>query len=377
MSYFRTDFSKRPATALEPVLQTHPVKTEHVPGAAAKAHECDVGAHRISRRKLVLGSGLALSAMLPMPAIAAPVTLRFGVIAASAHLFQSTPIYLAQRKGMLDRQGIKLELVPLPGVGTMIKALDDGTVDISNTAMPYLIQGVLKGSDAVAVVGGPANTIYSLVAKPQFKSFEDLQGKTIGLSLPVDIISIGTRKLLARHGLQSSDYLTRQLIGTPRRVKCLEEGDCAATPLEQPEDILLARKGYHILGNSHEVIPTMQFTVIAARRSWVTQNQDVVTRFARGMGEAYQYMADPANRDEVIDLAASTTGTPRDVTAQIYRLYYDPYIGALPLHAEISVPGVAEVIRLLGEAGVLHAPLPPAEKFVDLRFLAAAGMQQV
>jgi ABC-type nitrate/sulfonate/bicarbonate transport system substrate-binding protein len=214
-----------------------------------------------------------------------------------------------------------------------------------------------------------------LVAQPEIKSFADLKGKTIGLSLPVDVISIGARQILAKHGLQASDYTAKSLIGTPLRAKCLESGECAAVPLNQPEDILFATKGYHILANSHEVIPTLQFTVFAARRSWANQHKNEVVRFARAMGEAYRYMADPANRDDVIALGVTTTGSPADVVAQMYKLYYQPYIGALPRHGEISVPGVAEVIQLLGDSGQLQKPLPPAGKFVDLQFLQAAGMQ--
>jgi hypothetical protein len=45
-----------------------------------------------------------------------------------------------------------------------------------------------------------------LVAKPEISSFSDLNGKLIGLSLPIDTISISTRKLLALKGLSDADY---------------------------------------------------------------------------------------------------------------------------------------------------------------------------
>jgi ABC-type nitrate/sulfonate/bicarbonate transport system substrate-binding protein len=312
---------------------------------------------------------------LPSLASAETTALRLGFIAGSMHLFQSVPLFIAQQKGMLKREGIELEVVPLPGVDHMITELDGGRVDISSTAVPYLIKGVLNGSDAVAVVGGPANTIATLVSRPEIETFADLKGKTIGLSLPIDVISIGTRGLLAKHGLQSSDYATKDLIGTPVRAKCLESGDCAAVPLSQPDDILFARKGYHRLGNTHEVIPTLQFTVFAARRSWATQHKDELIRFARAMGEAYRFMADPANRDEVIAMGTATTGAASDVVAEMYKLYYEPYIGALPKHGEISMSGISKTIELLGGSGELKNPLPLPGKFVDLQFLEAAGMQ--
>lgn len=326
-------------------------------------------------RKSPVIYAIAFLMMLPSVAGAEPITLKFGFIQASMHLFQSTYLYVAQQKGMLDREGIKLDIVPLPGVSRMITALDDNTVEISSTATPYLIQGVLNGSDAVAVVGAPANTINSLVSRPDITSFADLKGRIVGLSLPVDIISIGARELMAKHGLGKDDFGVKELIGTPERAACLKSADCAATPLSQPEDIALTRQGYHILGTSHEVIPTLQFTVVAARRVWANRNKDAVVRFARAMGEAYKFMADPANRDEVISIASKVTGASSDIASEIYRLYYQPDSGVMPKHAEISMPGMSEVIRILGDAGQIPKPVPSADRFVDLRFLAAASMQ--
>ncbi|MDB5604680.1 MAG: ABC-type nitrate/sulfonate/bicarbonate transport system periplasmic component-like protein [Bradyrhizobium sp.] len=316
-----------------------------------------------------------IASMLPSIAGAETTALRLGFIAGSAHLFQSVPLFIAQQKGMLKHEGIELEVVPLPGVDHMITELDEGRVDISSTALPYLIKAVLNGSDAVAVVGGPANTVATLVSRPEIETFAALKGKTIGLSLPVDVISIGTRELLAKHGLQGSDYTTKELIGTPVRAKCLDSGDCAAVALSQPDDILFARKGYHRLGNTHEVISDLQFTVFAARRGWASDHKDELIRFARAIGEAYRFMADPANREEVIAMGITTTGAAPDVVAEMYKLYYEPYIGALPKHGEISMPGISKTIELLGGSGELQKPLPLPGKFVDLQFLKAAGMQ--
>ena len=325
--------------------------------------------------KMLAAVALYLATAAPSFAAAEPVTLRLGFIAASMHLFQSLPLYIAQQKGVLAHENIKLEIVSLPGVGHMIEALDDGRVDLTSTALPYLIKGVLAGSDAAAVVGGPANIPSTFVARPEIKTFADLRRRTIGLSLPVDILSIGARLLLAKNGLTNSDYSVKELVGTPARAKCLESAECAAVPLAQPDDIVLTRNGYRALGTSYDVIPTLQFTVFAARRSWANQHKDDLVRFARAMGEAYEFMAKAENRDEVVALATTATGAAPDVVSEIYDLYYRPYRGALPMHGEINVLGVAKTIELLGGSGALKSPLPSADQFLDLEFLQAAGMQ--
>ncbi len=55
---------------------------------------------------------------------------------------------------------------------------------------------MLRGSDAVGIASETANPIYSLIVKPEIASYGDLRGKLVGLSLPIDMISISMRKLL-------------------------------------------------------------------------------------------------------------------------------------------------------------------------------------
>ena len=173
------------------------------------------------------------------PSAADTVTLRYGQIPSTVRSVSALYLSIAQQKGFLAREGIKLELVPIAG-GTdkMVAALDQGAVDVTQTATPYLIRAALSGSDATAIAGETANPVYSLIVKPQIRSFAELKGKTLGLSLPVDTISISMRKLLALKGLGEGDYSVKELVGTPVRFECLKRGECDAVPLGQPEDFV-------------------------------------------------------------------------------------------------------------------------------------------
>jgi hypothetical protein len=46
----------------------------------------------------------------------------------------------------------------------------------------------------------------------------------------------------------------------------------------------------------------------------------------------------------------------------------------MPKQAEIDIKGLAQVIAFM-EGGVIKAPLPAPERFVDLQYLRAAGAQ--
>jgi ABC-type nitrate/sulfonate/bicarbonate transport system substrate-binding protein len=330
-------------------------------------------------RRLACALAAALAGMcwaMTAPTVAQqPIALRLGYNANSALNIGEVPNALAARHGFFAREGLAVTMVPLKGTTHMVAALDAGEVDLTGTATPYMIEAALRGSDAVAVIGGVANPMYSLIAKPAIKSIADLKGKLVALSAPPDTITLSTKMLLAKGGLHDGDYRFKEIIGSSQRAACLVGGECDAVPLSQPEDVVLAGKGFVRLGHSLEVVPNLQFNVIAARRSWAAAHAPAMVALARAFGATFRFLRDPAHRDEVVQAIVETTGADAAAARAILALYYEPDRGVMPKQGEISMSGMAAVIALLGTAGRISPPLPPAERFVDLRYLQQAGLQ--
>lgn len=317
---------------------------------------------------------LALAAF--SSAHAETTTLRFGQIPSTARAVSSLYFYVAEKQGFFARENIAVEIVQIPGgTGNMVAALDRGEVDVTQTATPYLIQAVLQGSPAIAIAGTTANPIYSLIAKPQIKDFADLKGKVIGLSLPVDTISISMRKLLALKGLGDADYRVKELVGTPVRAACLKSGECDAVPLGQPDDLIAIKDGYRRLGLSTEAVASFQFEVIAARRDFAQTHAPAIIGFVSALADVFRFIRDPAHRDDAIKAVAALTGASDDIARATLTLYLDPDRGVMPQHAEIDLGGLGQVIAFMGEGGTIKPPLPAPEQFVDLQYLRAAGAQ--
>jgi ABC-type nitrate/sulfonate/bicarbonate transport system substrate-binding protein len=303
-------------------------------------------------------------------------TLRFGQIPSTARAVSSLYLYVAQKQGFFTRENIAVDVVQIPGgTGNMVAALDRGEVDVTQTATPYLIQAVQNGSPAVAIAGTAANPIYSLIAKPQIQDFADLKGKLIGLSLPVDTISISMRKLLALKGLGAADYRVKELVGSPLRAACLKSGECDAVPLGQPDDLIAIKDGYRRLGLSTEAVPSFQFEVIAARRDFAETHGPALIGLVSALADAFRFIRDPAHRDDAVNAIVALTGASDDIARATLALYLDPDRGVLPQHAEIDLGGLAQVIAFMGEGGAIKPPLPAPEQFVDLQYLRAAGAQ--
>ena len=265
-------------------------------------------------------------------------------------------------------------MVPIPGGSDkMIDALHDGTVDITHVAMPFLIRKVLAGSDAVAIATEFNNPIYSLMAQPGITSFEMLQGKQIGFADPGGTISISMRKLLATHGLREADYTVKIVEGTPARLNCLKRGECDAVVLGQPQDVAARREGFSLLGLSTEATPSYLYTVTAVRRSWAEAHKDILIRYLRALRAAFQFIRDEHHRSAVAEMISATTGVSTEIAASVLELYFAPERRVLPYAGEIDMNGLAAVIVMMGEAGLLPPPLPPPEYFVDQQYLQAAA----
>ena len=320
---------------------------------------------------------VALAAMsTPASAGELPV-LRYGQAFSATNSVYSLPIAIAEREGLFTREGLDFRVViPNPGGSDkMIHALHDDTIDVTHVATPFLVRAALAGSDAVAIAAEFNNPIYSLVAHPDIKQIADLKGKLVGLADPGGSITISMRKLLAQNGVRESDIQVKTIEGTQARWSCLRRGECVAVPLGQPQDLVAQSEGFRLLGLSTDAVPNYVYTVTAVRKSWAAANRDLVVRYVRGLAAAHRIIRDPARRATVVKTIVETTRVTPEIAERTLALYFEPDRKVIPRQAEIEMTGFAQVIASMGEAGLLKAPLPPADRFVDLEYLRLAGIR--
>jgi len=330
----------------------------------------------MNHRMLSIFGALLCASCVESAYAAELTTLRYGQNASSSGSLSSLPLNVAERKGFFVREGINLEIIPIPG-GTdrIVAALDKGEIDAGKNATPYLIQAVLKGSDAVAIIAQTTNPIYSLIVRPEIKSFADLKGKVLGLSTPGDTITLSTLRLLSHKGIKASDFSAKAVIGTGARFDCLKSTECVAVPMGQPEDLGAIKQGYPRLAFTSEAGADLIFNVDMTRRAWGEKNKDSLVRLVRGFAASYEFINDPKNRGEVTNIVKETLKVSDDVAREILVPYTESDKNVLPKRGELSLRAFNQVLVLMGEAGVIPTPVAPAERFMDLRYLPAAGIQ--
>src|SRR5437773_2208587 len=150
----------------------------------------------------------------------------------------------------------------------------------------------------------------------------------------------------------------------------MRRGTAGATGgLPSNEAGLPTARGFHRRGS--------EFSVYRERRTKILgeKNQEALVRYVRGLASAFRFMRGSANRDEVVRMTAETTGSPEEIARQTLSLYFEPDRGVVPKQGELDVKGLGQVIQFMAEAGELKPPLPAPERFVDLQYLKAAGLQ--
>jgi ABC-type nitrate/sulfonate/bicarbonate transport system substrate-binding protein len=329
-------------------------------------------------RSAIALAALVLAAILAPGRGAAdePVRLRYGQAFSAVRSIYSLPTFVADREGFFAREGLAFHNVLIPGGGAnMVKALQEGDIDLTHIATPFLITQALAGSDAVAIAAEFDNPIYSLLARPEIAGFADLKGHVIGMADPAGTIAYSSWKLLALNGVREDEVTVELVSGTPQRLACLRHGPCVAVPLGQPEDFEALDDGYRRLGVSSDAVPQFLYTVTAARRSWAEAHRSQVVGYVRALAAAFRFIRDPAQRDAVVAIAVATEAVSASSARRTLQLYFEPERHVLPEAGEIEIAGLRQVIRFMADTGALQAPLPPAERFVDLSYLHDAGIE--
>ncbi|HLI27135.1 MAG TPA: ABC transporter substrate-binding protein [Chloroflexota bacterium] len=273
------------------------------------------------------------------------------------------PDFVAEEKGFLAREGLQVETIVV-NVRSSITSLITGAVDISFANAGDLVLAVEQGANLVAVGSGVERAPYQLIARPEIHSFVDLRGKKVAAAGPADAYTYVLRDILRHHGLDP-DRDVEFLFGSSSndRFVALQAGGVDAALFVPPQDRELRERGFTVLAVTMDYYPQLQLSLTAVRRDWAEQNPEVLRHYLRARASASQWLNDPANRDEAIDILVNALKIPPDVAAYTYDQNISR-IQAFPNDSCIQRAGMERLIEILHAMGQLQTR-PPVERFID------------
>ncbi len=238
----------------------------------------------------------------------------------------SLPALVANDQKFFEKNGLSVELVPISTGPAMTSAVASGSVTFVNNSWDNLLVAVEQGLPLRGVTGSTVKMPFAFIARkglalPHLAEgypavIKDLVGKKWGvLALGVSIQYIEER-LLTEAGYKASD-VTFVAVGLPNTARpALQRGTVDTYLSVEPLPTIVADKseGTVILDLAQNQGPAI-FHDLGYNGWWastatIKNKPEVVSRFAKAMGDAYCWYSKPDNLDQVVALLARYVKLP-------------------------------------------------------------------
>ena len=264
--------------------------------------------------------------LLPVASPAADAPLKKMRFVQSGHTSSSWPIYAAQQKKILEKNGIDLEVIIIRGSPNLVRAVISDTVPMGRINPDYVIGGIEKGAKMKIVSGIQDKIAYDLMARPEIKTGADLKGKTIGVSTLTGGTTLMVEEVLEKaYKLKDGDYKYLVVGTSPERYAALKGGSVHATFMGAPFNFTAAREGFNKLITFHEILGPIQFTVDFVHQDYIKNHRDEIVRYLKSTIESTQWLYDRKNKEEALAIHMKVLKSKRDVAEQDYKFMIEDF----------------------------------------------------
>ena len=309
-------------------------------------------------------------ALLPIEAMAKD-TIKIGLFNRDA------AIIAAEGKGFLKRENIRVEISTVTDSPTLLRNLIRGQYDlILNNADNVIAWAEGQGEDPqkndfVIFLGGSQGVDQKLIVAPGIAGYPDLKGKVFAVDAPTTGYAIVGVYILKKHGLEwNRDYTFQSFGNTTARADAMSRGDAAGAMMSLADDEI-QKRNFKVLAHAQDYVKHYARGLGATRREWANANEDLVVRFNRAMIRATDWLQDTKNKDEAVQLLLGETKNNKARAESLYNMTLSPTMGLTP-RSRIDMEGIRTIIELREVAGLMKAPVPKPEKYVDERFYKKA-----
>ena len=283
------------------------------------------------------------------------------------------PLWAGQELGLFVAQDIDLNLELTPTSSHMAQALRSGTAQIALTSIDNVI-AYANGHGEVPLDGpvdffafmGVDDGLLSVMAQPEIETISGLRGRTLAVDALTTGFAFVLKEILAQNGI-SDDQVTYVAIGTgAERLAALQATQCSATLLNAPLCLAAESAGKTRLVRAKDILGNYQGIVGAARRSWASDNRELVASFIRGFHSSLRWLADPQNRSAACRILQERL----PIIGPAIALAYDVLItdGGLERTLEVDRAGTACVIDLRSRYGNQPMVNRDPDRYVDDQF---------
>jgi NitT/TauT family transport system substrate-binding protein len=195
-----------------------------------------------------------------------------------------TPIWVAYEAGLFKKYGLNANLQLLtPQVSA--QAVISEEVDFY-TDGPDLINARLRGGQVKYFAGTIQQLVFLIWAAKEFKSIQELKGKTIAASTPRAALDTATREALKKNGLvPDRDVQVLYVQTVPAILSSVLGGKTAAGTLSAPNTLKAKESGLNMLVDIGKLnIPAFQ-VAYGTTEKYLKNNPNTVYAFLKAIAE--------------------------------------------------------------------------------------------
>ena len=272
-----------------------------------------------------LGLALLFLVLAPSVVVEAADKVRMGFPDLAA---QFLPLPLAEKRDFLKEQSLQGEFIRIrPAISSA--ALVSGEIDY-DTVLGNGIGAAIRGLPVRVVACFLPATPIALISRPEFKSVQDLKGKTIGLNTFGGTLESISRLMAKHYGLEPDKDIKFLATGTVEsRFAAMQQGLTAATLGSPPIDFLGKKLGFVVLARANELFNFPASGLVASVRA-IKEKPDQIKRVIKAGIKASRYIRQ--NREGTLPVMTEFLKIDKEIASVTYDSVWKAFTedGTLP-----------------------------------------------
>jgi ABC-type nitrate/sulfonate/bicarbonate transport system substrate-binding protein len=317
--------------------------------------------HPLSRRAFIASAAVAATA----PTFAqGPAVVRGTKLTVTG--YYRTPAFLvADMKGFFAKQDLDVEFHLVRLAPEHNDGLAQGLWPITLSDADTMLARTTQDNVDFLIFLQPEQGIdVQFVARPEITSLQQLRRKLFAAD-PVDSnYDLVRNKIMRDNGVPESEYKIEIIGNSSVRAAAFMVGKVDAAMLSGRVSADVIGKGGRMLADGSDYIPDWPIVCGWGLRKWIEGNRDTVVRFSRAMAHASDWLLDPQNKEETLQLLMKEEKVSRPRAEKNY--------GFVVPKAAIRPEALRNNIEIRIELGYYKPPQKATEAFYDASYWAEA-----
>ena len=253
------------------------------------------------------------------------------VLGNSVHGLHALPVYVAVNKGLFKEQGLNVELVTFQGGATATPALLGGSTHLQAAGTENMLKLIAQGQPVMAVMTIQSTMNGALMVRADVAeklgrkpTIADLKGLKIATLARGGSADMALRYIASSVGQDAErDWGLTPVLGYDKQLGALRAKDIDGSLSIEPVTTIWARQPIGMVpvmemlkGEGPPVFQNMGWVTLQGKKDWISHNRETVRKMVRALVQAQRLIANRANADEVVKLAAvSFPNLPQPVLA--------------------------------------------------------------